>query len=144
MHQGPDRRSSGERRAGDERRGASPVSYSLSKSLLEVTVVGNFTTEEALAVFGKGLASIPSGAKPGVLINATRSEAYKRLPDSERLAMLFGAYTGSLDGRIAIVVSDPMRFAISRQFGSLLARYGFEACPFEDRGAAVDWLHATG
>ena len=132
-----DRRSSSGRRGGN-------VSYSLSESVLEVTVEGHFSFEEVLAVFGKGLASIPSGAKPGVLVDVTRSGEYKRLLDFERLAMLLGEYAGSLDGRIGIVVSDPVRFAIAQEFSSLVERYGLEACPFEDRGAAVDWLHEAG
>ncbi len=105
---------------------------------------GHFTAEEELAVIGEGLASIPSGAKPGVLVDVTRSREYKRLPDFERLAMLLGEYAGSLDGRIGIVVSDPVRFGSARQFSSLVERYGLEARPFQDRGAAVDWLHTAG
>ena len=132
-----DRRSISGRRGGN-------VSYSLSESVLEVTVEGHFTAERELAVIGRGLASIPSGAKPGVLVDVTRSREYKRLPDFERLAMLLGKYAGSLDGRIGIVVSDPVRFGSARQFSSLVERYGLEARPFKDRGAAVDWLHTAG
>ena len=132
-----DRRSISGRRGGN-------VSYSLSESVLEVTVEGHFTAEEELAVIGKGLASIPSGAKPGVLVDVTRSREYKRLLDFERLAMLLGQYAGSLDGRIGVVVSDPVRFGSARQFSSLVEGYGLEARPFEDRGAAVDWLHTAG
>ncbi len=132
-----DRRSSSGRRGGN-------VSYSLSESVLEVTVEGHFTAEAELAVIGEGLASIPSGAKPGVLVDITRSREYKRLPDFERLAMLLGEYAGSLDGRVGIVVSDPVRFGSARQFSSLVERYGLEARPFKDRGAAVDWLHTDG
>ena len=106
-------------------------------------MVGSFTTEEALAVFGRGLVSIPSSAKPGVLIDVTRSEESKPLPDFERLAMLFGVYAGSLDGRIAILVSDTVRFGIARQFSSIIERYGLEASPFGNRGTALDWLDAT-
>ena len=169
--EGPDRRSSGERgrtdigrRVGNRRlynarveneqrkadrrsssaRGRGSLSYSLSGSVLEVTVEGHFTAEEELAVIAEGLASIPSGSKPGVLVDVTRSREYKRLPDFERLATLFGEYAGSLDGRIGIVVSDLVRLGSARQFSSLVERYGLEARPFTDRGAAVDWLHTAG
>ena len=132
-----DRRSISGRRGGN-------VSYSLSESVLEVTVEGHFTASEELAVIGIGLASIPPGAKPGVLVDVATGREYKRLPDFEQLATLLGRYAGSLDGRIGIVVSDPVRFGSARQFSSLVERHGLEARPFEDKGAAVDWLHTAG
>ena len=130
-----------ERRAGCPRRGGA-VTYSLSWSLLEVTMEGHFTVEEALAIFAGGLASIPSGSKPDVLIDTTRSQEHKRLPDYERLAMLLAEHAGSLSGRIGILVSGPLRLALSRQFSSLVEQHGFEACAFEDRSHAFDWLNA--
>ena len=132
-----DRRSISGRRGGN-------VSYSLSESVLEVTVEGHYTAEEELAFIGRGLASIPSGAKPRVLVDVTRSREYQSSPHFEQLATLLGRYAGSLDGRIGVVVSDPVRFGGARQISSLVERYGLEVRPFKDRGAAVDWLHTAG
>ncbi len=121
-----------------------PVSYSLSESVLEVTLVGHYTVEEVLAAFEQGLAAIPSGAKPGILINVSRSGEFAGLLDFVRLAGLLGEHADSLSGRIGALVSDSVRFGLAQQLGVLVENYGLEAAPFEDRDAAVDWLDAAG
>lgn len=123
---------------------AMPVSYSLSESVLEVTIVGHFTVEEALAAFEQGLATIPSDSKPGVLIDVSRSGEFAGLLDLTRLAGLFGQHADLLSGRIGLLVSDWVRFGLAQQLGVLVEDYGLEAAPFEDRDAAVDWLDAAG
>lgn len=121
-----------------------PVSYSLSESVLEVTIVGHFTVEEALAAFEQGLATIPSDSKPGVLIDVSRSGEFAGLLDLVRLAGLLGEHADLLSGRIGILVSDLVRFGLAQQLGVLVEDYGLEAAPFEDRDATVDWLDAAG
>ena len=120
-----------------------PVSYSLSESILEVTMEGRTTTEEGLAAFEQGLASIPSGAKYGVLIDVTRSEEVKSFGDFKQIAALFGEHADSLGGRIGVLVAHQVRFGTARQFGALVECHGLEALPFEDRDAAVAWLVAA-
>ena len=117
-----------------------PVSYSLDESLLEVTLEGQVTSEEAFAVVQQGLASIPSGEKPGVLIDVTRSAELKSFGDIQRLAGVFGLHADSLGGRIGVLVSNQVRYGIARQFGAIVEDHGLQAAPFEDRDAAIDWV----
>ena len=121
-----------------------PVSYTVSESVLEVTFEGRFTVEETLATLEQGLASIPSRATPGVLIDVTRSGELARFEDLQRFAGLFSEHADSLSGRIGILVTDQIRFGLARQFGALVEGHGLEAAPFKDRDAAVDWLDAAG
>ena len=122
---------------------AMPVSYSLSESVLEVTIEGQPTVEEAVAAIEQGLAAIPSDAKAGVLIDVTRSGKFAGLLDLMQLAGLLGRRANSLNGRIGILVSDPVRLGLAQQLGVLVEDYGLEAVPFEDKDAAVDWLDAA-
>lgn len=120
------------------------VSYSLSESLLEVTVEGDFTVEEAFAVFQQGLASIPTHEKPGVLIDVTRSAKLASFSELQRLAGLFGLHADSLGGRIGVLVEKPIRYGLARQFGAFVESHGLKVVPFENRETAVDWVHAAG
>ena len=117
-----------------------PVSYSLSESVLEFTFEGSFTSAEALAALEQGIASVPPGTRPGVLIDVTTSsEPLRSYEEMRRLAQFFGSHMASLDGRIAVVVSTQVRFGKTRQFGALVEGYGVEARAFPDRPAAVSW-----
>ena len=81
-----------------------PVSYSLSESLLEFTFEGSFTTEEARAVFRQGLATVPPGTRPGVLIDVTTSkEPIRRYEAMRRLAQFFGSHMALLSGEVVEV-----------------------------------------
>ena len=117
-----------------------PASYSLSGFVLEFTFEGRVTSAEGLAAVEQGIASVPSGTRPGVLIDVTKSEELKSLETTRRLADLLGAHSASLSGRIGVLVSTEARFGKARQLGGLVGRYGLDARPFHDRPAAVSWL----
>ena len=117
-----------------------PVSYSLSDSVLEFTFEGRTTSAEAFAAVEQGIASVPPGTRPGVLIDATKSEELKSYETMKMLAELLGAHSASLSGRIGVLVSTQARFGKARQLGALVEEHGLEARPFQDRPAALSWL----
>ena len=118
-----------------------PASYSLSESVLEFTFEGSFTSAEALAALEQGIASVPPGTRPGVLIDVTTSrEPVRSYEEMRGLAQFFGSHMASLSGRIAVVVSTQARFGTTRQFGAMIEEHGLDARPFHDRPAAVSWL----
>ena len=117
-----------------------PISYSLSQSVLVFTVEGRVTTAEGLATFEQGIASVPPGTRPDVLIDVTKSEELRSYETMMRLADLLGAHSASLGGRIAVLVSTQGRFGKARQLGMLVEEHGLDARPFHDRPAAVSWL----
>ena len=79
-----------------------PVSYSLSDSILEITLEGKYSSAESLAACEQGIASVPPDTRPGVLIDVTKSEELRSYETMQRLADLFGAHSASLSGRIAV------------------------------------------
>ena len=117
-----------------------PVTYSLSDSILEITLEGKYTSAESLAAFEQGIASVPPDTRPGVLIDVTKSEELRSYETMHRIADRFGVHSASLSGRIAVVVSTQARFGSARQLGALVEGYGLHARPFRDRPAAVSWL----
>ncbi len=121
-----------------------PASYSLSDSVLEITLEGSYTSAEALVAFEQGIASVPPDTRPGVLIDVTKSEELRSYETMQRIADRFGAHSASLSGRIAVVVSTQARFGKARQFGALVEGHGLDARPFHDRPTAISWLQGGG
>ena len=117
-----------------------PTRFSLTDSLLELTLEGAFTNAEVLTTFRQGLASAPSGKKLDVLIDVTKSGELKEFEDLQLLGRFFVENADSLGGRIAVLVSDTARFGVARQLGGLLDDEGLEVAPFRDRDAALDWV----
>ncbi len=121
-----------------------PTRFSLTDSFLELTFEGVFTDAEAGTTFRQGLASIPSGKRPNVLIDVTKSVERKGLEALARLARFFAENADSFGCRIAVLVPDTARWGVARQFGAMVDKEGYEVAPFRDRDAALDWVRGVG
>lgn len=117
-----------------------PTRHTVQDALLELKLEGHFTIPDALQALEDAIATASPGRRPNVLLDVTQSAELETMEELRRAAVGFGDHTEELGHRIAILVVQPVRFGIARQFGVCLEEHGFDFNVFTERGKAVAWL----
>jgi len=121
------------------------VSYTIEKSLLRLTLEGEYAPEDIVRQF---LAAIddPKCPKPAaLLVDVTRSASLATRPVEQirMIAERLGEFTERIGGRCAVLASSDVNFGLSR-LGSVYSEgVGVSTSVFRDLPEALAWLGVT-
>jgi hypothetical protein len=117
-----------------------PLSYSLVGDVVEIEIAGFYAVDELRALVARMLADPDLPEKFRVLVDVRRSEVVPRVADIGARIDLAMSARDRIDGRIAVVVGDDLRFGLVRMVEAHLEPLGIEVHPFREIKTARAWL----
>jgi hypothetical protein len=120
-----------------------PLLYGVADGVLELRIEGTYSGDD-LRAFSERIrtdASLPHRFQ--VLADIRRSNVVPAPAEMELRIQLIAAMRDRIAGRIAILVSDDLRFGIARVLEAHVEPLGIEVRPFRDMAAARAWLGAA-
>ena len=122
------------------------ISTEVMDDYTEVIVRDQVSPEELFSGFDRALSlnkentGLPVAHGSNLLINVTESEVLPPISVIERVAGIIAHAHGGFTGRVAILVSQKVRYGRARQLGVFLAEHGITSEPFYVRDEALIWL----
>jgi hypothetical protein len=117
------------------------ILHRIEGDIVELIVTGHFPVDELINGFRLMLEDEHLPSNSLVLINVMGSEEIPPVEVIERIASILSAGRKKLGPRMAIIVSQTVRYGRARQLGMMLEYAGILSQPFYDRKTAVAWLH---
>ncbi len=114
--------------------------YTLTGSILEIKASGPYTIEDIRSQFGHILATIAPMGQLSLLVDARESEHSPSAQDLDGVAEFASSLLGKVNERIALLVSNDMRFGLGRMLEVFGESHGVSFKVFRDRLKAVEWL----
>lgn len=116
------------------------IHHQTNNGIVEIFIRGQISRDDLFAGFEKMVNDndLPRGVH--ILINVTKSSKLPPLAAVERVASILGRSNRKFSKRVAVLVSERVRYGRARQLGAFLERYGTISQPFYDLEAAIAWL----
>lgn len=118
------------------------VSHNIKGNIAVINIEGHFTLDELLDGFRQTLNDNDLKQNTHIMINGSKS---KELPPTEILLKISEILCEGKDKfscRLAILVSQNVRFGMARQLGAFLDSHNVSTRPFYDHDEAVEWLES--
>ena len=117
-----------------------PVLHSINGKIAKIIVTGHFTIDELLAGFQETLNDGLLTSGTHILVDVTKSEELPSYVVINQIAAVLSDNQNRFSGRMAILVSQTVRYGIARQLSTLLDSNNIDARPFYIYKEAMDWL----
>ncbi len=114
------------------------VKYNIDNDKIELLMEDSFSIDEILSTIQEALNEITSPLP--ILVDVTRSEELKSGQELEKFAQFLRSKKDKITPRLAIVVTQTVRYGTGRQVGTYLEMCGIESKPFYDKNQALVWL----
>lgn len=120
-----------------------PLEFHLHDGVLEILVIGHYTTEQVVEAYDRAFAQLPVHQRTAIVVDARRSTTLLSLSDYRLILGTYARHRHLMADRVAIVVADAAHFGGARQIGALLDTVGMLSRPFEDRDEAIAWVRSS-
>lgn len=116
------------------------VNFIVDDEKIELKLENQYTHNEVIDALSKALEIAPHPLP--ILVDVTDSSELKDAEELSAFARFLAGRRVDIVPRLAVVVSQEIRYGIARQLGAYLEMAGVKAKPFYDRNQAMDWLLA--
>jgi hypothetical protein len=117
------------------------VRFIVDDEKLELKLENEYTHIDVIDALSKAL-DMTTQPLP-VLVDVTKSYELKDTHELSVFARFLAGRREEIVPRLAVVVSQEIRYGIARQLGAYLEMGGIKARPFYERDQAMDWLLAS-
>ncbi len=120
------------------------MSFSVSQAgpILEVSASGDYSVQDIQSQLEAILAEQDGPDRRSLIVDATNSEHSPSAEELHAVADFASTLLDRIDHRIALVVSNDLRFGLGRMLEVYGGEFGLEFKVFRDRPEALDWLTA--
>ncbi len=114
------------------------VRFNIDKDKIELILENNFLVDDVIHVADIAISQTDSPLP--LLVDVTHSNELKSGEELKKFADFLGRKKDYIVPRVAVLVSQVVRFGTGRQVGTYLELCGIDSRPFYDRLEALKWL----